>query len=108
MIDENYILQKLQRILAERNWTYYKLAKESNMPLSTVRNIFHTPYNPSISTLSQICDGLGITLAQFFSEKGSYTDLSSEQIELLKLYDLLTIRQKEMVRSYAKGISASE
>ena len=106
--EENYILQKLQKISAERNWTYYKLAKESYMPLSIIRNIFRTPYNPSISTLSRICDGLGITLAQFFSEKDNYMDLSSEQIELLNIYDRLTSLQKEMVLSYAKGISSSE
>lgn len=105
MIDEGYILKKLQKILDERNWTYYKLAKEADMPLSTVRNIFRTPYNPSVSTLSRICDGLGITLAQFFSEDNNYIDLSPEQAKLLNLYDLLTCRQKEMVRSYAKGIA---
>lgn len=35
-------------------------------------------------------------------------DLSSEQIELLNIYDRLTSLQKEMVLSYAKGISSSE
>lgn len=103
-MDDKYILNKLQTLMEERNWTYYRLAKESKLPLSTVRNLFNKPFQPSFSTLSRLCDGLGITLSQFFMEGDKFVDLSSEQEQLLTMYTLLSTHQREMVQAYIKGM----
>ena len=107
-MDENYILQKLQTMMDERGWSYYKLAKEADMPISTVRNIFRNSYCPSFVTLLKICDGLGITLSQFFMDEQNYVELSPEQKELLSIYDLLTSHQKETVKAFIKGMLLSK
>lgn len=104
MISQDYIIEKLQKILDQRGWTYYRLSKESGIPMSSVCNIFRSRYQPSFSTLSRLCDGLGITMAEFFSD--GETDLPEDKARLLHLYDSLSSHQKELLFAYLEGLYA--
>ena len=59
------------RILAlcgQRNITLNKLATLSALPPSSIKNILYgKSQNPKLLTIKMICDGLGITLGEFFS-----------------------------------------
>ena len=44
-----------------------------------------------------MCNGLGITLAQFFTEDESLVMLTEEQKEILEKYEALSKAQKEMI-----------
>lgn len=59
------------RILAlcgQRNITINKLATLSALPPSSIKNILYgKSQNPKLLTIKMICDGLGITLGEFFS-----------------------------------------
>ena len=59
------------RILAlcgERDITINKLATVSALPPSSIKNILYgKSLNPKLITIKMICDGLGITLGEFFS-----------------------------------------
>ncbi len=50
----------------------------------------------------KICDGMGITMAQFFSE-GESVGLTDEQREWLEWYNSLNAQGKERVTAYVKG-----
>lgn len=91
------VTKKLAMLLEDRGWSEYRLAKESNLPHSTVLNIFQRNNLPSISTLEAMCNGLGITLAQFFTEDESLVMLTEEQKEILEKYEALSKAQKEMI-----------
>ena len=62
------VLERLRQILDERGWTEYRLAKISGLSESTIANIFKRNTIPSLPTLEAICNGLGITLSQFFAD----------------------------------------
>ena len=48
--------------------TINKLATESGVAPSTIKNILYgKSQNPGIVTLKMLCDGLGITLTEFFN-----------------------------------------
>lgn len=52
----------------EKRMTLNKLATVSAIPPSTLKNILYgKSNNPGIVTIKMICDGFGITLAEFFS-----------------------------------------
>ena len=52
----------------EKHMTINKLANESGIAPSTVKNILYgKSQNPGIVTLKMLCDGLGITLTEFFN-----------------------------------------
>ncbi|MBR3641720.1 MAG: helix-turn-helix transcriptional regulator [Oscillibacter sp.] len=56
------------RLCAERNLSINKLATICGLPPSSVKNILYgRSADPKILTIKKICDGLDITLAEFFS-----------------------------------------
>lgn len=56
------------RLCAERNITINKLATLSALPPSSVKNILYGKSNdPKRLALKKLCDGLEITLGEFFS-----------------------------------------
>lgn len=52
----------------ERNMSINKLATVCALPPSSIKNILYgKSCNPKLLTIKMICDGLDITLAEFFS-----------------------------------------
>ena len=64
----NAVKNRIQQLCAERNITINKLANLSALPPSSVKNILYgKSKNPKLITIKMLCDGLGITLGEFFS-----------------------------------------
>lgn len=59
---------------------------------------------PTFYTLDRICDGLGITLPQFFSDDIRKMELSSEQEKVLRVWESLTDKEKKAVEIYVRGM----
>ena len=95
---------RLQALMDERGWTIYRVAKEADIPWSTVRNMFKRNTEPSIATLECICHGLGITLAQFFDTENTM-GLSDGQRRLIDQWNLLTERDKQIVFSLLESLN---
>ena len=94
---------RIRELLNERNWTEYKLAKESGLSQSTISNIFKRNTFPSISTLELICKGFGISLSQFFSE-GNMVELSEEQRDFFVNWTSLTMREKTIISELVEAL----
>lgn len=88
--------KRIRELMAERGWTDYRLAKESNLSHSTVTNMFNRNNAPTLPTLEAVCQAFGITLAQFFASDGE-TPLTSEQQTLFAKWSTLTDRQKQIL-----------
>ena len=58
--------QKIDKLRIEKGWTLYKLAEESEITQSTLSNMFIRKTQPSIATLTNICNGLNISLSEFY------------------------------------------
>ena len=64
------ITEKILQLCKERNITPNKLGTISGVEPSTITSIFYgKSKNPGIVTIKSICDGLDITLANFFNDK---------------------------------------
>ena len=62
------VASRLIRLCDEKKLTINKIANLSAVPPSTVKNILYgKSRNPGVVTLKMLCDGLGITLGEFFS-----------------------------------------
>jgi len=58
---------RIKELCKERNITINGLANRSAIPPSTVKNIIYgVSTNPGITTIKIICDGLDISLIDFF------------------------------------------
>ena len=89
-------LARIKQLMNERNWTRYRLSKESGLSEETSTNIFKRGTLPSIATLQSICDGFQITLSQFFSES-TMIECTQELKELFDEWRFLTPMQKKAI-----------
>lgn len=62
------ICRRLTDLCGEANISYYALASLAAIPKSTLKNIFNGT-NPTIATINKICNGLGITMHEFFNSE---------------------------------------
>ena len=61
------VKNRLLQLLGERNMSIHKLAMESAVAPSSIKNILYgKSKNPGIVTLKMLCDVFGITLVDFF------------------------------------------
>ena len=64
------VKNRILQLLGEKNMSIYKLAMESAVAPSSIKNILYgKSQNPGIVTLKMLCDGFGITLIDFFDTK---------------------------------------
>ncbi len=62
------VKNRLLRLCEEKRITINKLATESGVAPSTIKNILYgKSKNPGVVTLKMLCDGLGVTLREFFN-----------------------------------------
>ena len=62
------VKNRILQLCAERDLSINKLATISALPPSSVKNILYgKSQNPKLLTIKLLCDGLGITLGEFFS-----------------------------------------
>ena len=76
---DTYIATKnrLLELLEMKKMSIHKLAMESAVPPSSIKNILYgKSTNPGVVTIKKLCDGLGITIVEFFNTE---TFLNLEQ-----------------------------
>ncbi len=62
------VRERILKLCAERNISINKLATICALPPSSIKNILYGRSNdPKILTIKKLCDGLDITLGEFFS-----------------------------------------
>ncbi len=88
--------QRISELAKERGWSNYELAKRSGLHLSTIQNMYHRNYEPTVPTLQALCKALGISLSQFFAE-GEPDGLTEEQRRVIGLWNRLSDGQKRIV-----------
>ena len=98
------VLERLRRLLDERGWTEYRLAKNSGLSESTIANIFKRNTVPSLPTLEAICKGLGITLSQFFAD-GEMVEVTPELKSLFDSWVNWTPEQKSLAAQLLKAMN---
>ena len=87
---------RIRKLMAEREWTDYRLAKKANLSHSTVTNMFNRNNAPTLPTLDAVCGAFGITLSLFFTE-GEEAQLTEEQQKLFSKWSTMTDRQKQIL-----------
>lgn len=104
MLDEKYIANRIKELCGKKQMTMYALSKKTGISQSSLSNLMKRGSTPTFYTLDRICDGLGITLPQFFSGDIGKQELSSEQKKVLRMWEFLTDKDKEAIEIYVRGI----
>lgn len=99
------ILGKIEQERLARGWTEYMLAESSGLTQSTISTWRRNNLQPNVASIEKICNGLGITLAQFFNDSESVY-LTAEQESVLDLWSKLSPTQRsavlEMLNSFVE------
>lgn len=68
MLLNQAVSQRLTELLQTRHMTQYQLYMKSGVPKSTIGNIVNCAYDSvKLRILHELCQGLGISLEEFFS-----------------------------------------
>lgn len=100
------VLQRLQDILKERGWSVYRLAKESEINPSTLGNLFARNNVPTIPTLERICQALGMTLAEFFTEESPASPDERLNTNMEAKWKTLSTTQKQLLLALMEQFSS--
>lgn len=106
MIEEN-VLNRIEFFLNFKHWSVYRLAKESGLSYSSLNNIFNRKTCPSVVTLEKICQGLGITLSEFFEYDNNplrNDELSVTEQDIINSYRSLSSMDKKLLEAYLNGL----
>lgn len=102
------VIAHIEALTKARNWSQYRLAKEANLPQTTIANIFNRGTIPSITTLEMLCKAFNLTLSEFFIEgTDDETILSSEQKRLLTYWNTLTPKQQQIITELLQNMNTN-
>lgn len=105
---EDKVFERITYLCEIKHFSMYKLAKESEIPYSSLNNIIHRRTCPTIGTLEKLCKGLNISLSDFFDfELYPLKDdkLTAEEDELVNKYRSLSKKKQVLLDAYIDGLS---
>lgn len=101
-MEDKFVIEHIKQLCEQRKWSFYKLAKESNIPYSSLHTMLNSPHIPSMNNLIKICKGFNITLSQFFT---GMEEATTEQDEVLRLWNQLDDFSKQLALTYLYGLT---
>ena len=96
------IQERIKALMDQKTWSEYRLAKEAELPQSTISHLFKRNNAPTYPTIEAICRAFGMTLSQFFADPGEAVVLTDEQKEVLLLFGALLEEQKKIIKDTMK------
>ncbi len=105
---EDKIIERIQELCERKHMSLYRLAKNAELPYSSLNNILHRRTCPTVTTLERLCKGLNVSLSEFFDFEIypiRNEELTLEEEELLNKYKNLSLRKKELLHAYIEGLS---
>ena len=69
-------VERVYKLAADRGLSVYKLAKKSDVPYTTIKAAEHRGNQLTVDTLYRLCEGLGITMSEFFDEDAEGVEMT--------------------------------
>ncbi len=107
-MQETDIMERIKALCSARSWTFYRLAKESDITYSTLCTMFHKSTAPSIPTLVKLCRGFNISLSEFFDTNNDWSTLTPTQKNHLTQWDALDAKNKLATEKYIQFLLAEQ
>lgn len=107
-MEEAEIIARIKDLCEARNWTIYRLAKQSGITYSTLCTMLHKATAPSVPTLVKLCRGFDISLSEFFDIGNQWATLSSEQKNHLQLWDALEDHNRQAAEEFMQYLLSKQ
>lgn len=106
-MDIQSIHKRISELCKQKQWTYYKLAKEAGFSQSTLKSIVKEKYMPNLYTINKICDALNISLSDFFKSELFDYKIKTDNTHIM-LWSKLREQDREKVLIYMYGLLHEE
>ena len=97
------VLAKIRQEQKKRSWSDYELAERSGITQSTISTWYKRSIEPGIASIEKICNGLDMSLTQFFSDNIE-SDFTEEQKEIFDVWSRLNREQRAKLLDFLKTI----
>lgn len=97
-IEYQHMLEKFKMVCKQKNKSQYALAKDTGVSDSSIWNIMNGVSKPYVYTMLLLCEALGISMGELFSNPG----LSIEEEVLVNTYRLLSPKKRKMLEVYVE------
>ena len=95
---------RIQELRKQRNLSQEQLALRSNITPSYLGQLERNQKNPTIKVVEQLCDGMNMTLQEFFSSNLSITYDDSYDLQILAQISNCTESEKKHILRIIKDI----
>ena len=102
------IINRINELCEERGISKYRLSQLTGISQSAFSKMNRQQASLTIENIKRICDALGISLAQFFSDDQNYPDLTEDQKNLIDFWKLLSLSKREFVLDMMKKLKDLE
>lgn len=103
-MDIKSIRLRIEELCKQRNWSYYRLAKEAGFQQSTLQAIAKEKNMPSLFTIEKICLACNITLSQFFDSSFFNSSKQRQYCSAKEIWGSLSDVEKELALAYMCGL----
>ncbi|MCD8018823.1 MAG: helix-turn-helix transcriptional regulator [Clostridiales bacterium] len=93
---EDYIGPRIEELCSERNITTYRLSKLTGLTQTALGDVLKKKHVPTMHTLEKICEGLEISMGQFFSKDTESGALTVEEKEIIETWNKLAPEDRDI------------
>lgn len=106
---KKYVSIRVSRLLKEHRISRYRLTELTGVSEATLSKIYNQKEVPSLETICKICNGLNITLSEFFKTPDDYEKaLSDDEKEEILFWMNLTQKEKQFMRGVLSELNKYE
>ena len=101
---QDYVPKHILELCTKYSMSRYRLSQKTEISQSALSDIIKGKSMPNLYTIEKICKAFGITLAQFFADEDIIPDLTSEQKEILDLWNGLGLNEKYFIKKCMQSL----
>lgn len=102
------IIKRINELCEQRGISKYRLAQLTGISQSAFSKMARQQSSLTIENIKRICDALGISMAQFFSDDQTYPDLTEDQKALINSWNLLPKSRRDFILEIMKKLETME
>lgn len=99
-----FVVNRILKFMELKHMSRYKLEKKTGISQASLSSMFKRKTDPSLSTLTRLCEGLNISVEEFFDSKHVPDIMTQEDKELLNKVYLLDDAQRNALTGFINGL----